>query len=80
MKDDSLVVLDEELVSSHTKEDRGTWVAGGDMTLLLPLRRLSQEVTSLPARGSLHHNVVSKRRLDTFGFSPSLPVWERHFL
>lgn len=29
MKDNNLVVLDEGPVSSHTKEDRGTWVGGG---------------------------------------------------
>lgn len=64
----------------HTQKRTEARGLEGDMTLLLPLRRLLQEVTSLPARGNLHHNVVRKRHSDTFGFSPSLPVRERHFL
>lgn len=75
MKDNNSVVLGEGLVSPHTKEDRGTWVgSGGDMTLLLPFPRPSQEVTSPMAGGDLHRSGVSKRQLDTFEFLP-ITAW-----
>lgn len=69
MKDNNFVVLDEELVSPHTKEDRGTGVER-TMTLLLSLPRLSQEVTRPMARRDVHHNGVSKRHSDSFDLPP----------